>query len=112
MKLYTKNQKEKANEKLKAQDVLKDLQVDNGKSTQPSVAGTKKHQPPTSQTSPTAKSYIFTSKSPTSPSSLAANIFTSLVTQTSIGKKLSEKEKKVHFKRKVQEIPKYTLVKS
>ena len=111
-KLYTKNRKEKAKEKLKAQDVLKDLQVESGKSTQPSAIGQPNHQHKISPTSTKAKNYIPTYGAPPSPSTLAANIIAAIVTKPLTDKKTAVKKKKVEFDKKVQDIPKYTLGKS
>ena len=91
-KLYTKSRKEKAKEKLKAQDVLKGLQVESGKSTQPPATAKKNHQPPThSPTSSEANSSISIPEASTSSSSMAANIVASIIANLPPGKKIIRK---------------------
>ena len=107
-KLYTKNRKEKAKEKLKAQDDLKDLQVESGKSDHTPATSKTLHQHKKSPTPPKAINYIPTYGEPPSPSTLAANIIKDIIAKPPTDKKPTV-HKNVEFNKRVQDIPKYTL---
>ena len=111
-KLYTKNRKEKAKEKLKAQYVLKDLQVESGKSSQTSPIRQANHLHKNSPSPTKAKKSIPTYREPPSPSTLAANIIASIITQPTSEEKSEDKKKKAQLDSKIQSIPKFTLGKS
>ena len=108
VKLYTKNRKEKAKEKLVAQDVLHDLQVEHGKFTlaqEPSANSIQSPYKPSSPRCPPQKE-----STSQSPLSLAKTIVASII-NTPTSKKVKAREMAL-MQENVHKIPKYKLGKS
>ena len=107
-KLYTKNRKEKAKEKLMAQEVLADLQVEHGKLTLAQDPSAISMQSPYKPASPRC---LPQKESTTqSPLSLAKTIVASIINIPS--SKLAKKREIAAMQENVHKIPKYQLGKS
>ena len=89
--MYTKNRKKKEKEKLKTQDVLKDLQIENGKLVKDSAISTNTLQSQDIHITPPPGYPPVLQTSPPSPRSKAAAIVESIKEQHSPKCILSEK---------------------